>query len=421
MKKLIYVALTGVMAASLVACKSQNKEKPIYNISIIGDYSNFEALEAEFERFKAIRDDVVLTYEPVSDYRNKLATMLEGDEKPNIFFSYSWMASDEKYNSVFSHMEDLSDETLNMNLDCIRPGLINRKDNKVLMAPIFSKTDGILVNENLFEKEGLQVPTTWSGLLEVCAAFREKGYENPMMGYSKNSSGNFMYNLAYPIFVAELAKDPGAIDRANNPDKVAGDPVAGEYMRSALNVVDQLIKQNCINIENCDKIEDNYNKVLLRFFDGDVPMMICGADTPSGTKKRESASAAYQANPFSYSFYPIPVTEQGGYFIDSPSVQFSVNKDCDNLDVTNEFMRFLLSDTELNNMSSIKRLVTPTKNLFFDSIYAPFANVPMERTFSPDMLGVKDIISAQIRIASYKVGKGELTIDEAIAAYGTLK
>ncbi len=421
MKKLIYVALTGAMATSLVACKPQNKEKPIYNISIIGDYSNFEALEAEFERFKDIRDDVVLTYEPVSDYRNKLATMLEGDEKPNIFFSYSWMASDEKYNSVFSHMEDLSDQALNMNLDCIRPGLINRKDNKVLMAPIFSKTDGVLVNKNLFEKEGLQVPTTWSGLLEVCAAFREKGYENPMMGYSKNPSGNLMYNLAYPIFVAELAKDPEAIDRANNPDKVAGDPVAGEYMRSALNVVDQLIKQNCINIENCDKIEDNYNKVLLRFFDGDVPMMICGADTPSGTKKRESVSAAYQANPFSYSFYPIPVTEQGGYFIDSPSVQFSVNKDCDNLDVTNEFMRFLLSDTELNNMSSIKRLVTPTKNLFFDSIYAPFANVPIERTFSPDMLGVKDIISAQIRIASYKVGKGELTIDEAIAAYGTLK
>ena len=420
MKKLIYVALTGVMAASLVACKPQ-KEKPIYHISIVGDYGNFEALEAEFERFKAIRDDVVLNYESVSKYKDNLATMLEGDEKPNIFFSYTWMVGNDKYNSVFSHAEDLSDPALEMNLDCIRPGLLNRKDNKVLMAPIFSRTYGVLVNENLFEKEGLQVPTTWSGLLEVCAAFREKGYDNPMMGYSKDASGTFMYNLAYPTFVAELAKDPEAINRANNPDKVAGDPVAGEYMRSALNAVDQLIKQNCVNLENCDKIEDNYGKVIIRFFDGDVPMMICGADTPSGTKKREKDSVPFQENPFDYSFYPIPVTEQGGYFIDSPSVQFSVNKDCDNLDVTNEFMRFLLSDAELNNMSSIKRLVAPTKNLSFDSIYAPFANVPAERTFSPEMLGVKDIISSQIKIASYKVGKGELTIDEAIAAYGTFK
>ena len=420
MKKLIYVALTGVMAASLVACKPQ-KEKPIYHISIVGDYGNFEALEAEFERFKAIRDDVVLNYESVSKYKDNLATMLEGDEKPNIFFSYTWMVGNDKYNSVFSHAEDLSDPALEMNLDCIRPGLLNRKDNKVLMAPIFSRTYGVLVNENLFEKEGLQIPTTWDGLLEVCAAFREKGYDNPIMGYSKDSSGTFMYNLAYPTFVAELAKDPEAINRANNPDKVAGDPVAGEYMRSALNAVDQLIKQNCVNLENCDKIEDNYGKVIIRFFDGDVPMMICGADTPSGTKKREKDSVPFQENPFAYSFHPIPVTEQGGYFIDSPSVQFSVNKDCDNLDVTNEFMRFLLSDAELNNMSSIKRLVAPTKNLSFDSIYAPFGNVPAERTFSPEKLDIQDIISTQIKIASYKVGKGELTIDEAIAAYGTLK
>ena len=41
------------------------------------------------------------------------------------------------------------------------------------------------------------------------------------------------------------------------------------------------------------------------------------------------------------------LTDDSGYFIDSPSVEFSVNKSRDDLDMTNEFMRFLISDEEV--------------------------------------------------------------------------
>ena len=44
-------------------------------------------------------------------------------------------------------------------------------------------------------------------------------------------------------------------------------------------------------------------------------MMICAGDTVSGTKKRESQSEAFTASPFNYSFVPIPLTDEGGYFI----------------------------------------------------------------------------------------------------------
>lgn len=173
-------------------------------------------------------------------------------------------------------------------------------------------------------------------------------------------------------------------------------------------------------MEECNRIEDNYTKVILRFFEGDVPMMVCTGDTVSGTKKREEQSEAFISNPFDYSFIPIPLTAEGGYFIDSPSVEFSVNKDCDNLDMTNEFMRFLLSDKELNAMAAAKRLVTPTKNMSIDPVYVPFGKIPTSRTFSPEALGVKDSLSTQIRNASFKVVKGEITIDEAINNYGSL-
>ena len=150
-------------------------------------------------------------------------------------------------------------------------------------------------------------------------------------------------------------------------------------------------------------------------------MMICTGDTVSGTKKRESQSEAFTKSPFEYAFTPIALTEEGGYFIDSPSVQFSVNKSCDNLEMTNEFMRFLITNEELNKMASVKRLVTPTKDLSFDSVYAPFGQVPSERTMSPEVLGIKDPISVQIRNAAFQVGKGEITVDEAVKRYGTFE
>ena len=118
---------------------------------------------------------------------------------------------------------------------------------------------------------------------------------------------------------------------------------------------------------------------------------------------------------------PIPLTDEGGYFIDSPSIEFSVNKDCNDLDMTNEFMRFLISTGELEQMASAKRLITPTADLSFDSVYAPFGQVPSERTISPEVLGITDQLTVQIKNAAFLVGKGEVTVDEAVAMYGTFE
>ena len=425
MKKLICAVLVACMLIPLAACGKTNDEtdavfKPALdtsancNITVVGSYDNFEALEAEFDRFNEFYPNVRLRYVKLDDYNNTLATALSGNDKPNVFFSYTWMLGNPNYDQVTAHMEDLSDPALKLNLNCIRPGLINRDaEGRVRMVPVFSRTYGMLINNDLFKKEGLGVPTTQTELMSVCEAFRGKGYSSPMMGYSLKSSSCFMYTVAYPLFAATLAENPEALALANNLD-----PAAGEYMRPALEAVERLIQNDCIDLDECDEIKDNYTKVILRFFEGDVPMMICAGDTVSGTKKRESQSEAFSAAPFDYTFAPIPLTEAGGYFIDSPSVEFSVNKDCDNLDMTNEFMRFLITGKELNQMASVKRLVTPTSDLSFDAVYAPFGRVPSERTFSPEVLGIKDPLTVQIRIAAFKVGKGELSIDEAIAMYG---
>ncbi|MBR0514657.1 MAG: carbohydrate ABC transporter substrate-binding protein [Clostridia bacterium] len=384
-------------------------------ITVVGSYSNFEALEAEFDLFNEYYPDVELSYVKPDDYNNLLGTVLESSTAPNIFFSYQWMIGNEKYQTVYDHMEDLSDPGLGLELDCLRSGLLNRDaDGRLLMVPIFARNYGMLVNNDLFEKEGLQVPTTWEELLAVCEAFLSKGYASPMMGYSADSSGCLMNNLVYPEVVAALAADPEALQAANEMA-----PSAGECMRPALESMMQLIENGYINLDKCNEIGDNYTQVILRFFEGDVPMMVCTGDTVSGTGKRESQSEAFSKAPFTYSFVPVPMSEAGGYFIDSPSIQFSVNKTCENLDMTNEFMRFLVSRQELNRMASMKRLVTPTTDLSFDAVYAPFGQVPAERILSPEVIGITDPLAKQVRNAAYQAGTGAVTIDEAVGNYGS--
>ncbi len=429
MKKTFSIILAALIVFCLAACSSEKTREKAEGfvprldksteckISIVGTYSNFEALEAEFDRFNEYYPNVEMSYTKIDDYNKSIATVLSGNDAPNIFFSFSWMTGNSAYDSVFAHMENLADASLGLDLNCIRPGLLNRdSQGRVLTVPIFSTSYGMLINNDLFEKEGLKVPSTLSELFKVCAAFKEKGYESPMMGYSKDSSGCLMNTVAYPVFAGTLAKNPEKVALANQCD-----PAAGEYMRTALETLTQLIEKGCINIEKCDEIKDNYTAVILRFFEGDVPMMICTGDTVSGTGKRESQSEAFTANPFSYSFTTVPTTEKGGYFLDSPSVQFSVNSACENLDMTNEFMRFLITKAELNRMASVKRLITPSNDLSFDKVYTPVGNVSSDLIISPTSLGIEDTLAVQIRLASYRVGKGTLTIDEAVAQYGSFK
>ncbi|MCR4643426.1 MAG: hypothetical protein K5697_15540 [Lachnospiraceae bacterium] len=58
-----------------------------------------------------------------------------------------------------------------------------------------------------------------------------------------------------------------------------------------------------------------------------------------------------------------------------PNLQFSVNKDSRNLKMANEFMRFLITTPELNEMTRNKGLMSPTKDLSFNS------STPLSETF----------------------------------------
>ena len=382
------------------------------SLSVAGNYENFEALEAEFDKFNTYYPDVELTYTKIDDYKNLVSTALDSDNAPDIFFAFDYMLESDAYDAVFAHAENLSDPALNIDLSCVRPSLLCKDEKgECLMAPIFSSASGILVNEDIFKKEGISIPTTYEELLAACDAFNKAGYPTPILCYNEPSAyGNLIGELMY----TDASKNPDMVKKLNSLD-----PSAGEYMRPVLEKVSDMMKRGCINLKVCNDLEDGYNALILRFFEGDIPMALCSADTASGTAKRESQSDAFTARPFSYALHPLTLTAEGACLLDKPSVQFSVNKKSKNLDMANEFMRFLVSTQELNDIARAKRLLTVTQDLAYDGVYAPFSAVDPSRIIATHEVGLADDVTIQYRVAAYQVANGKASIDEAIAGFGT--
>ncbi len=189
LKKMTGFFLSLVMLLSMSACNAENQEvneeegfKPVLDTSsecsirVAGGYDNFEALEVEFDRFNEYYPNVELEYTKVDDYANMIGTVLGGNDAPDIYVNYSWMYGRDQYKASIDYAENLADPALGLDLDCIRSNIIlNTDDGSLPMVPVFSNTYGMLVNQSIFEKEGLSVPSTYDELVEVCNAFREKG------------------------------------------------------------------------------------------------------------------------------------------------------------------------------------------------------------------------------------------------------
>jgi len=389
-----------------------------YKLSVVGTYSNFESLESTIDRFYEYYPNGEIEYTYLDDYRNTIGQALAGQEPPDIYVVQPWMYGDDQFATLFENAEVLSDSSLEINLDCIRSGVIWEMDNgDVLTLPIFATSYGMLVNMDIFEKEELEVPTTFEELVEVCEKLKEAGYKSPIMGANTSTTPGIGYAFSYSMFAKTVKDDRSVEEDLNNLV-----PSAGEVMRPALTRLKELVDAGCIDVDICsEEIEDDYNAVVMRFFEGDVPMMLCSGDVVSGTKKREGQSETFTANPFDYDFYVAPSGDEGGYYMDSVSILFCVNKNSQNLDMTNEFVRFLTNEKELGLMAAEKRLITPTKDYSLDEVYASLSDFPEERTVNFRDIEILDTAVKQYRAAAYAVLNGEMTVDEAVANYGSIQ
>ena len=385
-------------------------------IRVDGSYGQFDALETEFERFKEYYPNAELTYTPVEDYNNAISQTFSTEEAPDLFFTFYWMLGDEKYKPLLENAENLADPSLNLDLGVIRKGLLSEsEDGSVQMVPILGTTYCMLVNEDIFAQVGTKVPASYSELENACEDLQETVYLSPVMGYNDDGHG-LTSSMFFPHFASSVVDDPDAMSKLNSLD-----PSAGEYMRPALDVLDDFMEGSYVDIVACEEIENQNDSAILRFFEGDVPMLFTYGEAVSLTGELENASDAYSSNNFTYRCYPIPTTDEGSYFLDVSAVELAVNKNSGNLDMANEFIRFLLNTEELNTLAKEKRLLTVSADLTFDEMFTAFSKVPEDYVLHYHGAGLSDEAILQCRLAAFYVGNGEMEPDDAIQNYGSLQ
>ena len=209
--KLALLLVCGIF--SLFSCKKKTEEKVFVprldtqskcKIEIAGRYQNFEALEAEFDRFNEFYPNVELSYTYLDNYKVTIGTALAGEDAPDIFMTFPWMLDKTSFAPLLNNAENLADsKKTGFELSAVNQKLLfPMADGSIPMVPVLCAANGMLVNEDLFKKEKIEIPQNWAQLIDVCKKFKDLGYKSPILSDKYDSS--IMASLIYPMFTKEV-------------------------------------------------------------------------------------------------------------------------------------------------------------------------------------------------------------------------
>ena len=359
-----------------------------------GSYGNYEALDQVALNFKEYYPNVEVVYEKLDDYRNDLANRFATGEKVDIFMNAWWDVEYPANQNIIDNAEDLYGAGIdfsNLDAEILATG---EADGRLLMAPVYLMCWGGMVNLDILEANGLSVPTSYAELVACCEALQAAGYEHPIYVqsglYGRSLNGYYMER------------------------RMAGSD-ATAALDETIAMADGLVEAGYVTTEG-DDLADTYDAQILRFFEGDVPFMAISTNNYSGTKKREAKSEAFTASPFNYAFIPMAYGEDNTAFINQcGNVYLGVYKDSPNLELANEFLRFLLTDEQLTVMGTIKNMPTAsTATGLADFPYLAAADLV---TASADGISTVDEERALNVLAKYHYGDDHGNMYELLADY----
>lgn len=322
-------------------------------LKVSGFLGNFEALDQIVNEFNEYYPNVTITYE--SNGADQLTEYMQNNPDVDIFMTSDqnirYKDQAEKY--VADYCVDLKQEDLD--LSGINESFLNNctVDGKLYSIPLGQNVTGMAVNESLLEKEGLSVPIDYDSFLSVLQSLKDKGYV-PLQG----ASSSIGYYLIDGMVMSQLGTDETLLDGLKTNDEAAVTAVT-----KAFETLDTLKEKGYFEEKtDAEYPDDNYDGAIMKFFEGNVPFWVCSSENFSGTKKRETKSESFAADPFDYSFIRVPLSEDGVFAYSEAWNGFSVNKNSENLDYAIEFMRYLVRGEVLNEIAELKGIPSVTKN-----------------------------------------------------------
>ncbi|WP_024832881.1 extracellular solute-binding protein [Ruminiclostridium josui] len=212
-------------------------------------------------------------------YKTKIKAMAAANELPDIFSTWGGGFSEPfvKSNSVVQLDSYLTDDLKNK---LVNGALTNvTYDGKVYGLPFFLSCGALFVNTELFENNGVKIPTTWDELLTAVKTFKSKGI-TPMA-----VSGKDKWTIAmYFDVIALRAAGPEKITKTLTKQGSFKDP---EFLNAA-NRFKELVDAGAFSKGAAGVSND---EAEVPFFEGKIPMMFKGSWTAGKAGSKDSKVA----------------------------------------------------------------------------------------------------------------------------------
>jgi len=267
-------------------------------------------------------------------YKTKIRTAVMGGEAPDVFMHWSGgtmkpfvdakaLLPLDKYLDAATKSKLLSGTTVNATFD-----------GKVYGLPYVQDVGTFFVNQELFDKNGLKVPTNWDELLNVCQAFIAKGITPFAIGAKETWCIAMYFEVIYLKQAGFKATNDALSKRIsfNNPDTI-------EAARKLQQLIDMgAFGQGAMGISR-DESE-------VPFYEGKVPMYINGSWTIGNVNTHPAVKPNIK-------IYPFPVLSAKGSLRDmtgGSSGAFMISSKTKYPDEAAEFVKYVMErfSTESN-------------------------------------------------------------------------
>ena len=287
MKKNLFTMALGLAAATTLVMSASAADEKV-TITIGTDYlennqesiaTTFNAALSSAKEYFADKYDIESEAYAIESYKEKIKNLVAADEQPDIFMV--WGAGFLKPFVNAGKVASIDDYISEQASGEIQEGSLDMFtfDGKTYGLTSNKWVGALYCNTALFDEYGLEIPTTYDELLDVCAAFRENGVQPIALG-AKDQWPCQQYINEFTIQLAGAEATNSMVFKETSVDN--------EYVAKATDYVIEMIQAGCFN--------DNFmglsnEEAYASFTRGECAMMYTNSNYSAQAYSDESAIA----------------------------------------------------------------------------------------------------------------------------------
>lgn len=356
MKKFTVCLLIGAMAASmLTGCGSNSgssdssDSKADSSSETMTIMMNGSDSDAYMEGYRKIIDGfnesneygvkVEIQNVTNSDYKTKLTTMMASDSETDIIFTWELgylenFVNGDKIVSLQKYLDEDEEWKNSFNGGILDPLTY---DGEVYAIPTQQSTAIMYYNKAIFDKYGLEVPTTYDEYVQVCDTLKENGVT--------------------PVALASTADDAWLVSQyiQQLSDGIKGEDLFNSIKGGTGKWNDEgMVEAGKLFQEEVNKgyFEDGFTGVSreeaqLQFANGQTAMYFNGCWEISNLDKKENAAEAENISCF---LMPAVNEEYAGVEVGSVDTSYAITKNCKNVDAAVALLKYMTNEESTSSL-----------------------------------------------------------------------